>query len=169
MAMRKRICIYKLTGFCKDSRYYRINNFESYDGLLPNDKYFKPTSKWRLFINYKLQPQNDLKLWSTFIDFLAFKVVDIPQLQKVLNQLLIKVSSGYIRKFEIESFKNVPFAIIKLIAINYLMVEVSIFKDVYFMEDDGQFIVPYGNSPKGRNIKWQNIYLQQIKKERISS
>ena len=158
--------MYKLTGFYKGSQYYRIINFGSYDGLLPTDKYFKPTSEWRLFINFKLQPQNDLNLWRNFIDFIVFKVVEIPQLQQVLNQLLIKISSGYIRKFEIESLKNVPFAIIKLIAINYLMVEISIFKDVYFVEDSGQFIVPYGNSPKGRNIKWRNIYLQDIKKEK---
>ena len=158
--MDKTLCCYKLSGYYEKSEYYRITNLESYDGPLPNDKFFKPTSWWRLWINYKLQPQNDIKLWRKFQEFLTFKIVYIPELQKRMDRLLIKISSGYVRRYEITSSKNVPFALIKLIAIPYLIVEISIFNDVYFLEDCGQFVAPYSNSPKGQKIKWKNVFKQ---------
>ena len=96
--MDKTLCCYKLSGYYEKSEYYRITNLESYDGPLPNDKFFKPTSWWRLWINYKLQPQNDIKLWRKFQEFLTFKIVYIPELQKRMDRLLIKISSGYVRR-----------------------------------------------------------------------
>jgi len=159
--MGKKLHCYKLSGYYESSEYYRITNLESYDGSLPNDTYYKPTSDWRLFINYKLQPHNDLKLWHKHIDFVTFKIVDIPSLQKVLDKMLIKISCGYVSRYERESLKTVPYVLKKIIAIEYLMVEISIFNDVYFLEDCGQFIIPFSDSPKGQNIRWKNIHLKR--------
>ena len=158
--MNKELCYYKLSGYYQCSEYYRITNLESYDGPLPTDKYFKPTSKWRLYINHKLQPQNDIKLWSKFIDFTTFRIIKCPQLEKMLKKLLVKISSGYVSRYERELSVNMPLAIKQLIATPYLMVEISIFNDVYFLEDSGQFIQPYGNSPKGQKKRWKNIYFK---------
>ena len=133
---------------------YKIRNLESYNGDLPINKWFRPTSEWMLFINSLLQPQNDVKLWKKYISFVSFKIVKIPQLQKVMDKILIKIACGYCAIHEKDELINVPLAIKKLIAITYLKVEIAIFKDVYYLEDTDSFFVPepYHATPKGRNI-----------------
>ena len=75
--------------------------------------------------------------------------------------MLIKISCVYVSRYERESLKTVPYVLKKIIAIEYLMVEISIFNDVYFLEDCGQFIIPFSDSPKGQNIRWKNIHLKR--------
>ena len=162
--MDNKLNYYKLKNI---STGYRITNLQSYNGQLPTDKYFRPTSQWRILINSILQPQNHGKLWNKFRNFVSFQVVKIPQLQKVLMQILDKIASGYVARYETKLSINVPYGIKKIIATQYLVVEISIFKDVYFLEDCESFFEPYRASPRGRNISWRNIYIKDVQVDQL--
>ena len=133
-----------------------ITNLETYNKPLPKGKngkngWFYRVLQWRLFLNLKIQPQNDAKLWNKHRKGLAFCELEIPELNKKMERLCVVISSGYCARYEIEFARNIPKALKSLIGKLFLYVEPSIFKDTY--------LYPPPDSPKARKIKWKNEYL----------
>lgn len=102
--------------------------------------------KWSLFLNLKLQPQNDPKLWMKYLPYLSFKNVDIPELNDLMEKMCLKISCGYVTRFEREADVNIPIPIKIIIANRYLLIKVSVFK------------LRRCSISKGV-IKWKNEYL----------
>ena len=130
-----------------------ITNIETYNKPLPKGKvkWFYRTLRWRLFLNLKLQPENDEKLWTEHRRALAFCELQIPELNKEMEQICIQISTRYCAIYEIESYEIVPTVIKQLIGKRYLFVEPSIFKEAYLTSPP--------DSPKSKKIKWKNKYI----------
>ena len=90
--------------------------------------------RWRIMLNLKIQPQseNDAKLWMQKMKkhpgiIFTPKLRD-PELHKKMENLCIKISSGYCARLEEELLIVIPLPIKKMIGKVYLYVEPSTFK-----------------------------------------
>ena len=108
-------------------------NLESYNKPLPEFPWYTPTFKWRLILNLKLQPQNDVKLWIEHNNApgLAFHVLKIDKMNVKMEEICVKISSGYCQRYEQELGINIPIPIKQIIGARYLFIEPSIFKDFH--------------------------------------
>ena len=115
------------------------------------------TRRWRLTLNLLLQPENDAKEWiqahRIYHHCLVYtELVKIPELNKKMEQICIKISSGYCSKYEEESLILIPTPIKQLIGVT-LFVEPSVFlaPPEYDSDEDGHF--------EKKQLQWKSKYL----------
>ena len=146
----------------KQKRYMiEIRNVESWNGTMYLETYDAPLddtdSYWRLRINLMVQSGNDRDIWWDKRKDLYFKAIPGKELNKKANGIFQKLINGYAKNLKL----NVPIGIRKYIS-SYLMVEMGIYKDFYFIYKDyitkqianSKEEIPHSLS--ARNIKWKS-------------
>ena len=114
-------------------------DLEIYNKPLPKwHAWFTPTLKWRLNVNLILHQQNDPKIWivrNNKSPGLAFHPLKNKKMVIKMQQICVKLSTGYCKIYEEILQINIPIPIQELIGKVYLYVEPSTFKDVHFVQD----------------------------------
>ena len=94
---------------------------------------WRKTNIFRLMLNLRLQPQSNPNLWirqcrCQSVTFCELK--EIQELNEMMEQICIKISSGYCQRYEIENerLKIIPLPIKEIIGRVYLFEKPSIFK-----------------------------------------
>lgn len=152
----------------KNKRYMiEIRKIESWKGTMYVEIYDAPLdnidSHWELKLNMLVQPGNNYDIWWEKRKDLYYKGIPQSQIEKELKKQAERVCKKLINGYLKESkFKlNIPIGIKKYIVF-YLMVEMYIFKDFYFIYKN-QITKELANAKEeiphslsARNIKWKS-------------
>ena len=156
--------------YCREQKrkMKEVRNVESWNDTLYLEIYDKPFHEidlfWKLRLNLNVQePANDFDTWWEKKEFLFSKVIPQSQIEiKMKREAGIfcqKLINGYQKMSKLKS--NVPMGIKNYIVL-YLLVEMCIFKEFYWIYPKGHHYKSLTNaneitnSLSSRNIKWQS-------------
>ena len=110
-------------------------------------------SGWELLLNLILQPQSNVTFWIQYYQYHRHHSIrcralrNIPaELNKKMEDICIKIASGYCASYEEESLKIVPIPLKQLIGTVYLFEKPSIFRAAV-------------DSDKEDGVKWESEYI----------
>lgn len=88
--------------------------------IFSNNKQRKyPVRKWQVMLNLMAQPENNFEYWSQVLPSLVYYEINSSRITKDIETICMKLSCGFIIKFERKSSQYIPSAIKKLVA-NYI-------------------------------------------------